>query len=104
MSIGEDLAVMLEGKMPEGSMMVSTTHNSDNVEMYGTNGHGFKIPFKELDEFIKELEKGDRNAMMVLEKDGFEVMVPGHMISKTIQYLKHAKTFGVKLGEYKQIF
>lgn len=104
MGIGEDLVEILNGKMPKGTMLVKTTHNSDSVELYGTNGNGFKISIKELDNFISELEKADQNTIVMLEKDRFKVEIPGSRIPKAIHYLKMAKNIGVKLAEYKQIF
>jgi len=104
MASAEEVAEILSGKIPSGSMMVSTIHNSDNVELYGINGHGFKIPFTELDKFIEELEGIGGNGDIVLTKEGFEVEIPRNRIQKAIFYLKMARDVGVKLGEYAQIF
>jgi len=104
MTLTTDLLDVLNGKIPEGSMIVKTIHNSDNVELWGINGKGFKIPLEEVENFVGELKKFNHDEDLILKRDEHEVVVPGNRIAKAIQYLEFAKRTGVKLKEFKQIF
>lgn len=104
MSLTIDILDVLNGKIPKGSMLIKTSYHSDNVEFYGANGKGFKIPLKEVDNFIGELEKLDRNVNSIIEIDKHEVLVPGNRIPTAIRYLKFAKTTGVEINSFNQLF
>jgi len=102
----KDLEAILNGKMPEGGMLVRTTNGSQSVELYGTNGKGFKIPVNEIDGFTSELKQmgEDPNTLYTLESGEHQVTIPGSKVSKASLYLKQARDIGVKLAEYKQFF
>jgi len=122
--VGIELVEMLEGKIPAGAMIVVTKHGSGTIELYGVNGNGFKIPIRELDNFIYELENTDQSGSIMLvlrkkgyevnapgnrikkalKKKGYEIYIPGNRIQKVIAYLKEARSIGVKLAEYRQAF
>lgn len=108
MSLTTNILDALNGKIPKGSMLVKTSHHSDNIEFYGANGKGFKIPIEEVDDFISELEKLDPNVNSIIEidehKGEHEVVVPGNRIPMAIQYLKFAKTTGIELRSFSQSF
>lgn len=104
MSLTTDILDVLNGKIPEGSMMVKTSHHSNNVEFYGANGKGFKIPLKEVDNFINELKGLDPDVNSIIEIDKHEVIVPGNRIPMAIRYLKFAKTTGVELKSFSKLF
>ncbi|MBI1972963.1 hypothetical protein HYS50_03085 [Candidatus Woesearchaeota archaeon] len=57
MGLVEDLQRIFDGKMPEGAMLVRTTHGSSEVQVYGVNGRGMSLPVDRVDDFIAELEE-----------------------------------------------
>jgi hypothetical protein len=106
MAIIDDLSAIFEGKMPEGRMFVKTTNNAKDVELYGTNRKGFKIPLDRIEEFIGELEQtcGDPDISYKLGKDDSSVEIPGFKIEKTAHYLREARDIGIMLGGYQIFF
>ena len=103
----EDLEAIFEGRIPEGMMLVRTTYGSKDVEIYGVNLRGFKIPLDKIDKFIGDLEKTCTNAetlYSIAEEDRPAMLIPGFKLSKTVQYLREARDVGIKFASYNQLF
>ena len=44
MGLIEDLEALSKEEVPEGCMVIRTTHNAKSIELYGVNKRGFDIP------------------------------------------------------------
>jgi len=106
MGLVEDLQKIYQGKLPEGSMLVRTTHGSTEVQIYGISGKGIILPVDRVDEFIADLEKRCPDAEYIYQfgENNETFDFPGHKLSKISRYLREARDIGVKFAEYTKIF
>ena len=95
-----------EGKIPDGALLVRTTHGAKEVELYGTNKRGIRIPLDKVDDFIGELEQTciDSQTLYKLGREESFMEVPGFKVQKVSQYLREARDIGVMLAQYQKIF
>jgi len=102
----EGLKAISKGRVPEGAMVVKTTHGAKEVVLEGTNGRGFKIALDQIDPFIAGLEQecADPETMYRVGDGEKPVEIPGFKVPKVAQYLREARDLGVQLGEYTKIF
>ena len=106
MGLVEDLQRIFDGKMPEGAMLVRTTHGSSEVQVYGVNGKGMSLPADRVDDSLAELEERcvDPQAVYRFGKTDETFDVPGFKLLKVSHYLREARDIGVHFAEYNKIF
>ncbi len=106
MELFEDLQSIFYGKMPEGVMIVRTTHGSSEIQVYGVNGRGISLPLDRIDNFIAELEKicVDSQTTYRFGKNDETFDIPGFKLPKTSRYLREARDIGVHFAQYNKIF
>jgi hypothetical protein len=105
----EALAAIAQGTLPEGSMVVRTSHGSEVIELFGTNGKGIAVPVDMVDEVIADLEGACTDPETLYRfpvgEEGNEVLeMPGSKIAKVAQYLRQARDDGRELAKYEMIF
>ena len=95
-----------EGKVPEGAMVVQTTHGSSEINLYGIKGKGFSVPVDKVEEFIEELKATctDSRTLYKLGQEDTAVEIPGNRVDKVANYLRQARDIGVMLASYQQMF
>ena len=106
MNMKDDLKAIFEEKIPEGRMLVRTSHNAQDVELYGINQRGFKIPLSKVDAFIGELERVCTDSEMIYGFGEGEscVEIPGIEVNKIARLLRQARDIGVTLASYQMVF
>ena len=106
MTIIDNLETVCEQEVPIGSMLARTTLGATNVDLYGTNGRGFRVPLNRIDEFIGELGGIciDPEGVYRLGNENSSVEIPGNRLAKVEKYLNEARSFGVKFREYRKTF
>ncbi len=106
MGLVEDLQRIFSGKMPEGAMLVRTTHGSSEVQVYGVNGSGMSLPIDRVDDFIAELEERcvDPQTVYRFGQANETFDVPGFKLPKVSRYLREARDIGVHFAEYNKVF
>jgi hypothetical protein len=106
MDITDDLTAILEGKIPNGRMFVRTTHGSSEVELFGTNKRGFRIPLDRVEGFVEHLMQTctDSQTLYRFGENNSVVEIPGSKVSKAAHYLRQARDIGVQFADYQQLF
>ena len=106
MDLFDTLQRISDGRLPEGSMAVKTTHKSSEIQIYGVSGTGLSVPVDEVEEFIAELEQKctDPTTLYTFEDHGASFEIPGIKLSKAALYLREARDSGVHFAKYVKIF
>jgi len=106
MGVSEVMQAISEGRVPDGYMVVMTSHGSSEVRLYGVNQMGCIIPIERIEDFIKELETSctDPETLYEFQAGDQVIEIPGYKVPKIALYLRRARDVGVELREYRQVF
>ena len=106
MGIVETLAAIVEGKIPDGAMLVRTTHGAKDIEVYGINKNGFRVPMERAEEFITCMMQTCTDPKTLYQFGSGESMVeiPGDKREKVARYLREARDVGGQFARYQKMF
>ena len=89
-----------------GTLCIETKSWEDNIEFYGLEGKGAKIPYGKTEEFIQNMNRNVNGEEIVSVKINNidSIKIPKSKLEKINFYLKISEEIGKKCSRYREVF
>ena len=106
MGLAENVQQIFEGKIPQESIVVKTTYQNPEIQIYGSTGRGFRVPVERVEDFIAELQEKcvEPSTTYQFGETGETFDLPGFKLPNVAQYLREARDIGTAFAEFIKLF